>query len=554
MKSVRLSPPTLRNYVLVFIAVACLVLVYAFYRQMNGVSAADSGGSAFAIVRNGLLVTAAVMLTAFLSHLVVSTNAAQPSIKGGAMDGAAATSHTATVQQGARSGSDRTMTLQVRGLGMTIDHFSQSEIWQHLQSKSDPHTSIYSQVASDYPSGHTRREDYARLRTGAAFKAGAGEAVDYWPVPVITVAPPREAGNEFTGGFSIAPARQQAGLAFQIFLWQEDASDLTSGAPIEHLFNFFDANPDVPAALIFSSDGMVLRNQLRKPGSGALPDGSSVPKIFDSNVAMLVVRPDRVDHLVRPYVVAQPDSVDARETQFDIVKMWNFYWDQTDAYDEDYEARLRARGAFPVTPHTMATDWWQKKLPDLWAHTENKGPGAFSPSRWLPVHWTASQLRQFDESPVLGYLHRPVSVPLKTGDHAWMKQAAQAEALRQGWEAAQTALQETAKPERVFFDTSSDRQWLIPLSQALHGSAGAPSPSDPHEGYDLGYRIGNTGVSSGLSAIGLALTAGYFDGKASGAIALGHNGSAEITMITPPSAAEKASNMKYRGDDPFNNR
>jgi len=67
MKSVRLSPPTLRNYVLVFIAVASLVLVYAFYRQMNGVSAADSGGSAFAIVRNGLLVTAAVMLTAFLS-------------------------------------------------------------------------------------------------------------------------------------------------------------------------------------------------------------------------------------------------------------------------------------------------------------------------------------------------------------------------------------------------------------------------------------------------------------------------------------------------------
>ncbi|PNR54660.1 hypothetical protein LA07_16385, partial [Xanthomonas oryzae pv. oryzae] len=83
--------------------------------------------------------------------------------------------------------------------------------------------------------------------------------------------------------------------------------------------------------------------------------------------------------------------------------------------------------------------------------------------------WARWQVQQFDESPLLGYLHRPVHVPLTDEQGKPLKRAGQVEALRKGWAQAVSALPEDAKPTRVFYDTSLDREWVIPLTQALHG-------------------------------------------------------------------------------------
>ncbi|MBM5634562.1 DUF2875 domain-containing protein, partial [Burkholderia pseudomallei] len=57
---------------------------------------------------------------------------------------------------------------------------------------------------------------------------------------------------------------------------------------------------------------------------------------------------------------------------------------------------------------------------------------------------------------------------------------------------------------------------------------------DVKEGYDIGRRIGNTGISSPLVQIGLGLIASYHEGGASATIHRRPNGTATIVMVSPP--------------------
>jgi hypothetical protein len=86
---------------------------------------------------------------------------------------------------------------------------------------------------------------------------------------------------------------------------------------------------------------------------------------------------------------------------------------------------------------------------------------------------------------LVGYLHRPVDVKLADEHGQPLKTSAQAEALTAGWKQAVAALPEQKEPKRVFYDTTGDKQWAIPLTQAL-GQAGpsALSLGDVKEGYD----------------------------------------------------------------------
>jgi len=439
--------------------------------------------------------------------------------------------------------------LQVRGLGITVDELSQSEIWQHVIAKAETHASIYSNVATDYPSSPTDLSSNSRLRSGMALHAGAGESVEYTPLPVFVFGPPRHPENSFNAAVSISRARQQGSLPFHLFLTQQAIND--TGLSLDDVFRFFDANPEVPAAIVFCTDGVVVRKQLDKPGSGSLSDVPSVPKVFDSNVALLVTRPERVDRM-RPFVVKEPASVDTRETQYDVVKLWNFYWDQTNAYDDHYDVEEQARGVRdPIKPHTLSVAWWRSHMPALLQQTANKGPGQFRPDIWAPVRWTDWQLKEFDDSPVLGYIHRPVQVRL-TNDHGSpLREQDQAAALKNGWTAMLSTQAPPDHPSRIFFDTTGEREWVIPLTQALGAEPSAPSPGDVKEGFDIGYRLGNTGTSSVLVQLGLSLTAGYGDGKSSVVVNRFPPGYAEFIAVTPPSDAEKKHNAAVNGNNPF---
>ena len=112
---------------------------------------------------------------------------------------------------------------------------------------------------------------------------------------------------------------------------------------------------------------------------------------------------------------------------------------------------------------------------------------------------------------------------------------------------------EATEPKRVFYDTTGNKQWVIPLNQALmQMGASAPHPDEVKEGYDIGARIGNTGTSSPMVQIGLGLIASYHQGGVSATVNRRPNGMASIIMVSPPDETTKATWAKnHAGKSPF---
>lgn len=447
--------------------------------------------------------------------------------------------------------------LEVRSLGMVVNRDADDEIWEKIEQKADNFSSVLSQSASDYAdSADMRMSDNIQVG-GLAFREAVGHAVEYWPIPSIIWAPPRAPKNSYRAAADISGNRQQAGLGVHLFLWSDDANTSDGAAMVSRLFDFFDKHPDVPAALVFCEDGDVQRF-LVGPG-GLLPRGQMVPTIPDSVVGMLVSRSDRVDKLIRPFAVDQSAAIDKDTTQYDVTRLWNYYWKKSDGqgpdgFDAFYMNEMKHQGYDDPSPvNTMKADWWQQQLPAFWKEINNKGPGDFKPTPYLPIRWTTWQVKQFDDMPLIGYLHRPVDVKLTHDDGKPLPKSEQIGALKSGWASALGTLEPTTEPKRVFYDTTGDRQWAIPITQALsQDGAKAPDIGDVKQGYDIGRRIGNTGVSSPMVQLGLGLIASYKEGGASATINRRPDGNASIIMVSPPDVATRSAWLQqHGGHDPF---
>ncbi|MFF5866703.1 DUF2875 family protein [Pseudomonas sp. NPDC012596] len=447
----------------------------------------------------------------------------------------------------------RTYALEIRGVGLGIYTDGQSKIWQFIKKKNDNFASIYPQDAKDYNPSLTSRENSAKIKARIAFKNSAGEAVAYWPIPVFALGPPAPYDSSFTAAGLINTGRNAATLGVTQFLWQDDQSTTHAQGMIERLFTFFDDNPKVPQALIASRDGDVIRNGYRKPGTPGLQNGHVVPKIYENATGLLVTRSDRVDRYIRPFVTR--DAEDNQDKKTDFGKLWAFYWDRSKAFIDWYEAAEHAKGVnILMGPTTMSSAYWQSQLPTLWKTLNNRGPGHFEPSPWLPVRWADHQLKEFDAAPVLGYLHRPIKVSMQDEHGKRLKPALQAKALQAGWLKALDTLPDGQKPLRVFYDTTNNAEAEIALTNALHSlntDGQGLDLGNVDEGYDIGRRLGNTGVSSALVEINLATIASYHDGGASAVVYAGSDGSLTVQMISPPDEARKAKNQQNRGADPF---
>jgi len=202
----------------------------------------------------------------------------------------------------------------------------------------------------------------------------------------------------------------------------------------------------------------------------------------------------------------------------------------------------------------MSSTYWHTQLPDLWRTLSNRGPGEFVPSPWLPARWARHQVAEFDAAPLLGYLHRPIKVSMKDEAGKPLKPALQVKALQAGWLQALDTLPKDQKPVRVFYDSTDNTAGEIALNNALHAlntDGHGIELGNVEEGYDIGRRLGNTGVSSTLVQINLATIASYKDGGVSAVVYSGKDGSVTVQMVRPPDEARKAQNQKNRGIDPF---
>ena len=446
----------------------------------------------------------------------------------------------------------RTYALEIRGVGLGIHHDHQSEIWQVIKKKNDNFASIYSRDPKDYTDSLDFRMISRDIKIRVAFKHSAGESVAYWPIPVFSIAPPKQPSD--TGAASnILSGRNAATLGVTLFLWQDAENTTHAQGMIERLFQFFDDNPEVPQALIVSEDGDVTRDGLRVIGTPGLQSGHVVPTVYESMAGLLVTRSDRVDRYIRRY--ATHEAEDNQNKNTDLGNLWAFYWDRDRAFTDWYETAARANALeAPYAPTTMSTAYWQSQLPTLWQTISSRGPGEFEPSPWLPIRWAQHQVKEFDAAPVLGYLHRPIKVSMQDENGKRLKPALQAKALQAGWLQALDTLPEGHKPVRVFYDTTDNQEAEIALTLALHGlntDGHGLELGNVDEGYNIGRRLGNTGVSSALVEINLATIASYLDGGTSAVVYAGADGSLTVQMIRPPSEARKEKNRQNRGADPF---
>ncbi|HRL28493.1 MAG TPA: DUF2875 family protein, partial [Alcaligenes sp.] len=366
-------------------------------------------------IRNGIMAIAALGLLTYGVHGLSSKNQPAPT---------QATPPVPTEPQGfngspamlARTGAD--YVLEVRGMGVVTEHATNREIWQKIEEKADNFATYMSQNIDDYFATDTRRISELGASSNTSFKAGAKHAVSHWPVPVLIWEPPKHI-DATRPSSRLAGLRQGASLGVHLLLWEDDANTEDGVLMLERVFAFFDTHPDVPEALLVSQDGSMRRSLLRTPGHTSLPsEGKVIPPMPDSIATLLVARSDRVDARIRPYAVAQSGPVNRNTTDLDITRLWNFYWENDrDQGPDSFYAHSKAQEAalgsqWPISADYMSSEWWHRILPRLWSTLSNDGPGDFTPSPYIPVRWTTWQVRQFDQAPLLGYLHRPVTVSL----------------------------------------------------------------------------------------------------------------------------------------------
>ncbi|MEE4919321.1 DUF2875 family protein [Pseudomonas alliivorans] len=447
----------------------------------------------------------------------------------------------------------RNYSLEIRGTGIAVHKWHQSSIWREIAKSANNFKSIYSSDPTEYAPGLSTRETIRKINTRVAFQHSAGESVAYWPIPTFAIAPPKQP-SDIGAADNIISGRNAATLGVSLFLWQEAENTLHAQRMIEGLFQFFDKNPKVPQALIISRDGDVTRNGLRVAGTTGLPKSAQVvPTVLESMTGLLVSRSDRVDRFIRPYMTNEAEDNQDKDT--DLGKLWAFYWNRDDAFIEQYKNEQKAKGVvIPKSPGTMSTAYWQAQLPALWKTISNRGPGNFEPSPWLPIRWAEHQVKEFDATPVLGYLHRPIKASMTDENGKRLKPGLLAKALQAAWVQALETLPEGQKPVRVFYDSTNNPEAEIALNNALHDlnkDGHGLELGNVEEGFDIGRRLGNTGVSGALVEINLATIASYKEGGVSAVVYAGADGSLTVQMVRPPDEARKAKNSQTRGKDPF---
>ena len=354
----------------------------------------------------------------------------------------------------------RLMTLDVMGIGLSVEMFRQSKAWEELQKH--PKDSILPSDLSKYPSNYTVKDLATEKRAADVLEYGAGNFVEHWPIPTVSVwayCNKPETPSIVSDGKTnyswfydrVDDLRMPAGMHYHRIASLGSFFRNEPEEVLERAFQFFEGNPEVPAVLLMMSDGDMTR--LSVGDVSRKPYWSEGPRRFDSMTESFVV-----------LVLARRDRVDA----------------------------LR-----PFAPQAATA-----------LHAAGPAKPGFKPSKYLPEPWTAEQLQQFDKLPTIAVLHRPIRVSYrkdKDGKPTFdpklqaglMHDQEQQTAFKTGFDAALKEIPD-GKPARVFYDAGGPATGrnVVPLSLAAHASLPGFDLFNPEQGYDISARIGNTGAAS----------------------------------------------------------
>lgn len=431
----------------------------------------------------------------------------------------------------------QTFALEIQGIGLGMHGTTLGDLWTSMSP--GIHAAA---VAPTPPKDDYSLRDWLYPLRRTAFRGAAAQAVTFWPIPTFVVGSLRAEEQQVSAAWTINEARNAAMLGQHLFVTTHSERGNQVQTMIQHLFRFMDEQPRVPQTLMVSDEEAVsapARSQVRA-----------------NTCALLLGRADRAAALASS-AIETPKGEAFMGTA--LGKLWTFFWNTDTAYAADcLKTRDAQHDATATIPRTMPAGYWQERLAELPRVGDYGGTGSFVPSPWLPVRWARFQVQTFEAAPLLGYLHRPVTVatlPEEGETAAGMHNIA---LLKDGWINALNSLPAGERPVRVFHDSSRHPAAKATLMRALsepgHEGRGL-GLTHPDEAFDIGQLIGDTGIGSTLLLISLATAASHESGGISAVVYIGDDHSTTFQMIRPPTAARKQKNQQNEAPaNPFSTR
>jgi hypothetical protein len=375
----------------------------------------------------------------------------------------------------------RINTLEVLGLGLTVEIFRQSEVLTEMDEQGDK--SIIPQEQKYYVWGGLDRDEESRQRQAAALEHCISYFVRGWQIPSVTVTSKKSlnpAAGELAYTYDeVDRLRQPAGLhAHQSKQIRHIFEDLPEGI-LESAFQYFEHYPDVPAVILFVRDGLIAGNQYHKATDPT-----------EAITAILLARRERVDAM-RPYL----------------------------------RASTGPNAHKPVQPPGLPPYQPTQFLPQAWHDWQMKEFDALPTIGILHRPITVPYMKDKDG--------QPTSEPkLKK---SMMSDNEKQLAFQAAWKKAMALLPQGKKQARVLYDHGdpSHGKDLVPLSLTLHLQDPNFDLFNPKQGYNIYRRLGDTGAASPFVMWGTGLIASYRNGDASVAVNLRDPNQATITVITP---------------------
>lgn len=466
----------------------------------------------------------------------------------------------------------REYVLEVINMGVTLDKYRQGKLWDALQSGS-PHTSLREQDPRKYPWAMFDKLGQSGGRSGDTLENGAGYTVTEWGTPVFNARPPdmsKYAGNPLMPDMGIAASAESSGMSTSLFVAGPRRFAERPDRILADVFDFFDANPDVPYIVLNSDDGMDVRHMSRPPGAPPLVrEGYYVPEMPDASALFVLARRERVDP-IRPFAY---EDIDDYRTPMEVLnrdgvarRLFLGYLDLQKTVPRPQDPNLsKSRtvtaaewleyaAKFSTRPDIRGTG--EISFLDREFNAKHRPPRDWKPTPWFPIPWSKLQLQQFDQMASLGFIHRPVFVKT-TDEHGkpLSRRDARQKALMEGLHEALRTLPEAERakgPARVIAATNGQTSQLVALEGMLHQYAADGGPEIDSGKLDqfinIDRRLGNTGAATLFMEMAIGVMGSYRAGGPSLAVNLRDPHEATFIFISPPSEEKRKAQQASRGD------